>query len=232
MILQHVSYKYNSKKILNAVSFTIPSGQIIGIIGENGCGKSTLLRLMAGILTPSEGTITFDNQLVNRRMASSIAYQSDIDLFYENYKGKDLFKFYNEQFDDFSIEKANQIASFLNVSLDVKLKHLSKGNRAKVKLTVALARQAKLYIFDEPFGGLDPLARQELMKALIRFIDLEQCSIVLSTHEVNEIEPMLDQVILLKDGKLHAMEHLETIRDERGENAVEWMKSLYEMKVK
>lgn len=232
MILQNVSYKYKFKQIISDLSFTIPQGQIIGIIGENGCGKSTLLRLMAGVLTPTEGKITFEGHTVNRRMANVISYQSDIDLFYENYKGKDLFPFLNEQFDDFSLDKAYEIASFLNASLDEKLKNLSKGNRAKVKITTALARNAKLYIFDEPLSGLDPIARQELMKALIHFVDLEQSSVVLSTHEVNEIEPMLDQVILLKDGKLHAMEHLENIRDERGEDAVQWMKSLYEMKVK
>lgn len=232
MILQNVSYKYIFKKVLDDISFTVPKGQIIGIIGENGCGKSTLLRLMAGVLTPTEGNITFEGQTLNRRMAKIISFQSDIDLFYEHYKGKDLFTFYNEQFNDFSIEKAYEIASFLNANIDEKLKNLSKGNRAKVKITVALARNAKLYLFDEPFSGLDPLARQELMKALIHFIDLERCSVVLSTHEVSEIEQMLDQLILLKDGKLHAMEHLENIRDERGEDAVQWMKSLYEMKVK
>lgn len=217
MNLQNVSYKYKFKKILNDISFTIPQGQMIGVIGENGSGKSTLLRLMAGILTPTEGSITFLGKTVNRRMANVISYQPDIDMFYEDYKGKDLFQFFAEQFDDFSIEKAKEIASFLNAELDVKLKNLSKGNRAKVKITSALARNAKLYLFDEPLSGLDPLARQELMKALIRFIDLEKSSVVLSTHEVNEIEPMLDQVILLKNGKLHAMEQLETIRDVHGE---------------
>lgn len=231
MQLQTVSFNYKRKTVLERISFEVPPGQIVGLIGENGSGKSTLLKLMAGVLVPTEGTITFGGAKVTRQMATKIAYQPDIDLFYEKLTGEDVFALYASQFDDFSMAKAKEIAQFLEVPIGVKLGKLSKGNRARIKLTTFIARDAELYLMDEPFAGLDPLAREALMKAIIKFIDTEHCSVVLSTHEVNEVEPILDQVILLKDGHIRAMENLEEIRDERGENAVEWMKNLYGKKV-
>ena len=231
MQLQTVSFNYKGKTVLERISFEVPPGQIIGLIGENGSGKSTLLKLMSGVLVPTEGMITFDGAKLTRQMANKISYQPDIDLFYEKLTGEDVFSLYASQFDDFSIAKAKEIAQFLEVPIGVKLIKLSKGNRARIKMATFIARDADLYLMDEPFAGLDPLAREALMKAIIKFIDIEHCSVVLSTHEVNEVEPILDKVILLKDGHIRAMENLEEIRDERGENAVEWMKNLYGKKV-
>lgn len=231
MKVEQLSFGYGRKTVLERITFEIPHGQIIGLIGENGSGKSTLLKLLAGILTPTSGMVTLNGEKITRRMASKIAYQPDMDLFYEKMTGIQVFEFYASQFADFSIEKANEIAAFLEVPTNIKLGKLSKGNRGRVKLATFLARDTEIYLFDEPFAGLDPLARESLMKAIIRFINIEQCSVILSTHEVNEVEPILDQVILLKDGHVRAMDNLEKIRDERGENAVQWMENLYGEKV-
>ena len=230
--LEKVLFKYKRKPIIDNVSFMIPKGQIIGVIGENGCGKSTLLQLMAGVLRPTKGAVKWEGQEVTRRYADRIAYSPDIDLFYESYTGEQVFRFYSEQFADFSSEKAHIIAKHLDVQTTVKLGRLSKGNRARIKMAATLGRETALYLLDEPFAGLDPLARESLIKALIRFIDIENQSVVLSTHEVNEVEPILDQVILLRDGRLKAMQEMELIRDERNEDAVGWMKSLYEKQVR
>ncbi|HWL23239.1 MAG TPA: ABC transporter ATP-binding protein [Ureibacillus sp.] len=227
MEVQQLSFRYNRKTVLERLTFSIPKGQIIGLIGENGSGKSTLLKLMAGILTPTSGTIEMNDEKVTRRQTNKIAYLPDIDLFYEKLKGDEVFAFYQSQFNDFSIDKAKEVASFLQVPTNMRLGSLSKGNRARVKLATLLARNVELYLMDEPFAGLDPLARESLVKSIIKFIDTEYCSVVLSTHEVNEVEPILDQVMLLKDGHLCAMDNVEEIRHERGEDTVKWMKSLY-----
>lgn len=231
MHLQDVSFRYKHVDVLKDITLAIPRGQMIGIIGENGSGKSTLLKLMAGLLVPTAGLITLDGDQVTRRLTDKIVYQPDIDLFYENYTGEQVFQFYKEQFDDFSSDKAHIIASYLQVSTTEKLKKLSKGNRGRLKMAATLGRETPFYILDEPFAGLDPLAREALIKGLVRFVDLENQTIILSTHEVNEVEPVLDQVILLRNGQVRAMEELELIRDERGEDAVQWMKSLYEKQV-
>lgn len=231
MIVEGLTFRYKRRTILERINFSIQKGQIVGIIGENGSGKSTLLKLLAGILTPSAGSVSLNGQKVTRQLATKISYQPDIDLFYEHLTGAQVFNFYASQFDDFSLKKAEEIAQFLEVPTTVKLGKLSKGNRGRIKLATFLAREAECYLMDEPFSGLDPIAREGLMKAIIRFVDIENCSVMLSTHEVNEVEAILDEVILLKDGHIRAIENLEKIRDERGENAVEWMKNLYGKKV-
>lgn len=227
MDVQQLTFRYGRKTIIERLNFSIPTGQIIGLIGENGSGKSTLLKLMAGLLKPTSGTVTLHGEPVTRRSATKIAYQPDTDLFHDKLTGDEVFDFYATQFTDFSIEKARDVAMFLQVPTNVVLGKLSKGNRARIKMATFLAREATLYLFDEPFAGLDPLARESLMKAIIKFIDTTDCSVVLSTHEVNEVEPILDQVMILKDGHLCAMDNLEEIRDARGEDAVSWMKNLY-----
>lgn len=232
MEVQELSFQYKRKTILERLTFSIPQGQIIGLIGENGSGKSTLLKLMAGILTTSSGTIELNGEKVTRRLTNKIAYIPDIDLFYEKLTGDEVFAFYESQFEDFSMDKAKEVTSFLQVPTNMKLGNLSKGNRARVKLATFLARNVELYLMDEPFAGLDPLARESLLKAIIKFIDTEHCSVVLSTHEVNEVEPILDQVMLLKDGHLCAMDVVEDIRHEHGEDTVNWMKNLYGKRVR
>ena len=231
LIVEGLTFRYKRKTILERINFSVRKGQIVGLIGENGSGKSTLLKLLAGILTPSAGSVSLNGDKVTRQLATKISYQPDIDLFYEHLTGTQVFSFYASQFDDFSIKKAEEIAQFLEVPTTVKLGKLSKGNRGRIKLATFLARDTELYLMDEPFSGLDPIAREGLMKAIIRFVDTENCSVILSTHEVNEVETILDEVILLKDGHIRAIENLEKIRDERGENAVDWMKNLYGKKV-
>ena len=116
--------------------------------------------MLAGIIRPSSGTVSFNEEKVTRRSANLISYQPDIDLFYESMTGEQVFTYYASQFKDFSTEKAREIAQFLTVPTIIELGKLSKGNRACIKLATFLARDAELYLLDEPFAGLDPLARE------------------------------------------------------------------------
>ncbi|OXS76346.1 spermidine/putrescine ABC transporter ATP-binding protein [Lysinibacillus sp. KCTC 33748] len=225
--LSNVSFRYMKKPILQDVSFSIPVGQIIGLVGENGSGKSTLLKVLAGLLRPTSGEVLLNGTSVTRRSADEIAYLPDIDLFFDFYTGEQLFQHYASQFEDFSYDKACIVAEFLQVDKNVKLRQLSKGNRGRMKMAATLGREVPFYLMDEPFSGLDPIVREQLIKGLIQFTDIEHQTILLSTHELYEVEPILDQIILLQNGSIIAQEEVEMIRDVSNKEAVQWMKAFY-----
>ncbi|MGA3678091.1 ATP-binding cassette domain-containing protein [Lysinibacillus agricola] len=225
--LSNVSFRYMKKPILQDVSFSIPIGKIIGLVGENGSGKSTLLKVLSGLLRPSNGEVLLNGTPVTRRSADKIAYLPDTDLFFDFYTGEQLFQHYASQFEDFSYDKACIVAEFLNVDKNMKLGQLSKGNRGRMKMAATLGREVPFYLMDEPFSGLDPIVREQLIKGLIQFTDIENQTILLSTHELYEVEPILDQIILLQNGSIIAHEEVETIRDVTNKDAVQWMKTYY-----
>ncbi|WP_427110149.1 ATP-binding cassette domain-containing protein [Lysinibacillus xylanilyticus] len=225
--LSNVSFRYMKKPILQDVSFSFPVGQIIGLVGENGSGKSTLLKVLAGLLRPTSGEVLLNGMPVTRRSADKIAYLPDIDLFFDFFTGEQLFQHYASQFEDFSYDKACIVAEFLQVDKNVKLRQLSKGNRGRMKMAATLGREVPFYLMDEPFSGLDPIVREQLIKGLIQFTDIEHQTILLSTHELYEVEPILDQIILLQNGSIIAHEEVETIRDVSNKDAVQWMKAYY-----
>jgi len=225
--LSNVSFRYIKKTILQEVSYSLPIGQIIGLVGENGSGKSTLLKVLAGLLLPSSGEVLLNGNPVTRRSANQIAYLPDTDLFYDFYTGEQLFQYYASQFEDFSYDKACIVAEFLQVDKKMRLRQLSKGNRGRMKMAATLGREVPFYLMDEPFAGLDPIVREQLIKGLIQFTDMEHQTILLSTHELYEVEPILDQIILLQNGSIIAHEELERIRDLTNTDAVQWMKAYY-----
>lgn len=225
--VKKVCYKHRNRPVLNDVSFQIPIGKVIGIAGENGAGKSTLLRLLAGIKNPDDGTITLDHQPLTHQTCSRFAYLPDTDDFYSYLTGVQLFQFYETQFEDFNFLKALEVADFLDINIEQKIKTLSKGQRGRLKMAATLGRETTYYFMDEPFSGLDPMVRDSLIKGLIRFTDAETQTIVLSTHELYEVEPILDALLLLKNGEVISYHSLETIREEWQQDAVSWMKKQY-----
>jgi len=225
--LSNVSFRYIKKTILQDVSYSLPIGQIIGLVGENGSGKSTLLKVLAGLLLPSSGEVLLNGTPVTRRSADQIAYLPDTDLFFDFYSGEQLFQHYASQFEDFSYDKACIVAEFLQVDKKMRLRQLSKGNRGRMKMAATLGREVPFYLMDEPFAGLDPIVREQLIKGLIQFTDMEHQTILLSTHELYEVEPILDQIILLQNGSIIAHEEVERIRDMTNKDAVQWMKAYY-----
>lgn len=225
--VQQVKYQYGKKVVLEDVTFTLPEGKIIGLIGENGCGKSTLLRLLAGVKNPTKGKIELGGQVITHQSAKEIAYLPDIDEFYPHLTGDDIFSFYQSQFNDFSKQKAKEIALFLQVEIDKKMKKMSKGQRGRIKMAATLGRNVSVYLMDEPFSGLDPMVREVLIKGLIKFLDGNNQTILLSTHELHEVEPILDGLLLLKDGKVASFENLEVLREDWQQDATQWMKKQY-----
>lgn len=228
---ENVSKKYLTKHALSDVNVTIPEGKIIGLVGSNGSGKSTLMKMIAGLVAPSEGSVTINQERVTRRTANKVAYLSELDTYYSFYSVKETVTFFASQFPDFDTEKAYEILEFMDVDKEQKVKHLSKGNRGRVKIALTLARDVPIILMDEPLSGLDPMVRDSIVKGLLSFIDLEKQTVIITTHEVAEIEPLLETVIAIRNGKVLALEDVETIRERNHMRIVEWLKKKYQEEV-
>lgn len=226
--IRHVTKNYLMYPAVKSVEVTFQLGKIIGVIGENGSGKTTLLKLLAGLLRPSSGSIMIDNQQVGRGISKKLAYLTDMDYYYPYFTVIELVHYYKSQFADFDQDKALEIVSFMKLDHNQKIKHLSKGNKNRLKIAVTLGRRAPYIVLDEPFTGLDPMVRKAIMNSIIKFVDLEKQTVIMATHEVNEVEPILDEVLLMSKGKVIAHKSVDHIREEYGMDVLQWMESQYE----
>ncbi|ARV44944.1 ABC transporter ATP-binding protein [Bacillus inaquosorum] len=227
--LEHVSKKYGRQTAVNDVSITLSSGRIYGLIGPNGSGKSTTLKMMAGLLFPTLGLVKADEKPVTRDMVRQTAYLTELDMFYPHFTVKDMVNFYQSQFPDFQKEQAYKLLNEMQLDPKKKIKKLSKGNRGRLKIVLALARRASVILLDEPFSGLDPMVRDSIVNSLVSYIDFEQQIVVIATHEIDEIETLLDEVIILANGEKVAQRDVEDIREQEGMSVLQWFKSKMEV---
>lgn len=151
----------------------------------------------------------------------------DEQYFHPYFNGEQLLYFFDTQFHDFQLSKAKDISNYMKIDLTEELSKMSKGNISRLKLAVTFGREASYYLLDEPFTGLDPLVREDVLKSLIQFIDLEKAPILMSTNEIDDITKIADELMILKDGKIIAHENLDEVRSVYGMEAKEWFKSFY-----
>lgn len=222
--LNQVSKQYGRDKILNNVTMTFVPGKFYGLIGPNGSGKSTALKLIAGLASPDSGAVQIGETHASRRMCRSVSYLPELDMIYPGMTLEQLLTFYESQFEDFDTVKARKLAEELKVHTNKKMLHLSKGGRGRVKLILAMARTAPILLLDEPLSGLDPLIRESIVQSLLKYIDLEKQTVIMATHEIAEIEALLDEVAAIYKGELIGMEAAEHIRETEGISIVEWFK--------
>ncbi|HEX7064037.1 MAG TPA: ABC transporter ATP-binding protein [Bacillales bacterium] len=224
---EKVTKRFSRKLALDDASFELPRGKMIGVIGPNGAGKSTLLKLAAGLLRPSEGRVVVDGKAVGRRISSEVSYLPEQEGCYSFYTVSETLRFYGQVYSDFDDRKAGEMLEFMELEPDQKVGSLSKGGKARLKMVVALARRAPLVLLDEPLSGLDPMIRDSIIKGLVAFIDLSEQTVIMTTHEVAEVEPALDMVIAIKDGGIVKIDDVEEIRSMHGGGLVDWMKETF-----
>lgn len=225
--LTNVSKTYKKRSAIKNISLTLPLGKIIGIVGENGSGKSTLLKLIAGLSHPTSGEVTVNGETANRRISKLVSYLSDQDSFYSMFTVREALTYQASQFSDFNTDKAEEIMKYMQLEPDKKIKDLSKGNRGRLKIVLTLAREVPYILMDEPLSGLDPLVRHSIVKGMISYVDLESQTLVMTSHEITEIETILDSFIAIKDGSLIRMADVEELHESEGLGITEWMKKAY-----
>lgn len=221
---ENVSKKYPGQLALRDVSFQLPPGKIIGIVGPNGSGKSTSLKLMSGLLRPNQGQVFINGQPTQRRISKEVAYLSELDELYSFFTVGETLQFNRDLYEDFNWQKAQEMLSFMQLDPAKRVKELSKGNRGRLKIILTLARTAPLLLMDEPLSGLDPLARENIIKSLISYIAAGEQTVIMTTHEVAEVEPLLDMVVAIQGGQVLKIAEVEEIRSQQNKSLVEWMK--------
>lgn len=199
---------------LNNLNLSLERGQIIGLLGPNGSGKTTFIKLINDLLTPTSGQILIDGKLPGVDTKAMISYLPERTHLDQTMKIKDLIKYFADFYEDFRTERAFTMLKDLNIDQNARLKNLSKGTKEKVQLILVMSRDAKLYILDEPIGGVDPAARDYILHTILNNYN-EEATILLSTHLIHDIESILDQVIFIRQGQLVLNASVDEIRMEQ-----------------
>lgn len=226
--LNNVTKRYGSEYALNDVTLQFQPGKIYGLLGPNGSGKSTTLKMITGLVYPNSGSVVVLGEEASRRISKKVAYLTELDMFYDSFTVEKMIVFYESQFPDFNREKANQLMAEMNLSANKKIKQLSKGNRGRLKLVLTLSRDVPVVLLDEPFSGLDPLVRDSIVKSLLSYINFEEQTVIIATHEIDEIEPIMDEVVAIYGGNIIGNENVERLREEQGYSVLEWFKAIME----
>lgn len=202
---------------LNNLNLSLERGQIIGLLGPNGSEKTTFIKLINDLLTPTSGQILIDGKLPGVDTKAMISYLPERTHLDQTMKIKDLIKYFADFYEDFRTERAFTMLKDLNIDQNARLKNLSKGTKEKVQLILVMSRDAKLYILDEPIGGVDPAARDYILHTILNNYN-EEATILLSTHLIHDIESILDQVIFIRQGQLVLNASVDEIRMEQGKS--------------
>ncbi|BCJ87573.1 ABC transporter ATP-binding protein [Effusibacillus dendaii] len=221
------SKRFGSIQALDGLSLQVEEGRITGLLGLNGSGKSTTLKVIAGLLHLDQGEIRIDGEPPSISSKQKIAYLPEIDVLYPWMTVSDAVTYMKDFYADWDDQKAARLVEYFQLSPARKIRDLSKGSRAKVKLLLALSRRAKYLLLDEPLSGIDVLAREDLIQALVDDFLEEGQSILITTHEVKEVEPILDDVLFIRAGKIALQGNLEQLKAAKNLSLVEIMKEVF-----
>ncbi|NLY86833.1 MAG: ABC transporter ATP-binding protein [Tissierellia bacterium] len=205
---------YHNKKALNNVTLTIEKGKVVGILGPNGSGKTTLIKILAGILRPTGGEVFIDGNRPGVTTKSIISYLPDRNFLYDWMNIQDAINFFKDFYADFDENRAYELLDFMKLDKNMKVDSLSKGMMEKLNLSLVLSRNAKVYILDEPIAGVDPVARDQILDAIINNYN-EESTMIITTHLVRDMENIFDEVIFLKEGEVYLLGNAEALREER-----------------
>lgn len=213
--IKGLTKSYFNKRALNNISLNMEKGKVIGILGPNGSGKTTMIKILTGILRESKGEVLIDGKRPGVYTKSIVSYLPDRNFLYNWMSIEDAINYYRDFYKDFDEKKADELLEFMKLKKDMKITSLSKGMTEKLNLTLVLSRKAKVYILDEPIAGVDPVARDQILDAIIKNYN-EDSTMIITTHLVRDMESIFDDVIFLREGEVHSMGNAEVLREEKG----------------
>ena len=209
---KNLSKDYGMKKALDNVSFQIPAGRIVGLLGSNGSGKTTLIKIINELLVPTSGEILIKGKKLGIESKKVISYLPERSYLPYDKRVSEIIAYFKDFYSDFNVEKAYQLLGELGIKKEDKLKQMSKGTKEKVQLVLVMSREADIYILDEPIGGVDPVARDQILDLILKNFK-EGASLIISTHLIADIEKILDDVIFIHQGKILLNSSADEVRD-------------------
>lgn len=193
--------QYGRTTALDGFDLELHPGQIVGLLGENGCGKTTLLKILAGVLSDYTGDVSVGGHRPGPKSKAVVSFLPDASFLADGARVRYCLDLYRDFFDDFDLDKAQDLIAFFGLNESMRLKELSKGMREKVQIALAMSRDAKVFLLDEPISGVDPAARQVILDGILRNLS-EDSLLLISTHLVHDLEPMLDAVVMMRHGRI------------------------------
>ena len=207
--------RFGRTAALDEVSLTVEPGRIVGLLGPNGSGKTTLIKLANGLLTPDGGYIAVCGTAPGRESHSLVSYLPERTAIPTWMTARQLLDFYGDFYQDFRREAAEEMLDHLGIQPRQAVKQMSKGTREKVQLIMVMSRAAKLYLLDEPIGGVDPATRDYILSTIIGNYNPD-AAVVISTHLIADVEKVLDEVIFISQGRVALQSTVDGIREEKG----------------
>ncbi len=221
-----LSKRYGSVQALEDVSFTVEPGRVVGLLGPNGSGKTTLIKLANGLLTPTDGEILINGEKPGKKTKAQVSYLPDKSCLAEWMNGKQLMDMFEDFYEDFRRDKAEEMLERLGINPKQRIKQMSKGTREKVQLILVMSRKAELYLLDEPIGGVDPATRDYILDTVIRNYN-PSASVIISTHLIADVEQVLDDVLFINQGKVVLQSSVDEIREQQGKSVDAYFREVF-----
>ena len=218
--------RYGKLTALDHIDLNLESGRIVGLLGPNGSGKTTLIKVANRLLQPTEGELLIDGDRPGTVTKSKVAYLPDKDYLPDWMKTGQLLSFYQGFYADFDRQRAEEMLASLEIPMNMSLKKMSKGTREKVQLILTMSRRARVYLLDEPIAGVDPAARDYILRTIISNYE-EDSLILISTHLIADVESVLDEAVFLKTGQIVLHKSVDEIREETGKSVDEYFREVF-----
>ncbi|MEK4131064.1 ABC transporter ATP-binding protein [Solibacillus sp. FSL W8-0474] len=224
--VKNVYKKYKKKQVLKDMSFTAEKGEITCLIGINGAGKTTIMKSIMALTPIDRGEILIDGKKINKDAYENITYIPDRLTMLPNYTIAESFEFMADFYKTWNEQRATELLTFFKLDLQDKLSGLSKGNAAKVNLLLGLALDVDYILMDEPFSGIDIFSREQIANVFTSHL-IENRGVIITTHEINDIEHLIDKAVLIGDGRVLREMNVEEIREIEGKSVVDVMREVY-----
>lgn len=228
--IDHLNKNYGKKNVLNDLSLKLKAGRIVGLLGPNGCGKSTFLKILAGLIADYEGDVKLDGHHPDIHTRSIVSYLPERTYLSGWMRPVDTFDYFADFYLDFDRHKAQDMLHHFNIDSKQTIKTMSKGMQEKLQLALVMSRQAKIYLLDEPMGGVDPAARSAILEAVLNHYQ-EDGLMVLATHLIYDVETIFDEVIMLGFGETILHGETDQLREQYGKSIDEIFREVFKCSV-